>query len=95
MRYCGNMACEENVWQTEKESYCRGCGTELTPCIRCRCWSEARGYRAEYNPRFPLGKFCQSCGTEWTPDYLAACMAAQLKGMVGEIAQKQAQVDAS
>ena len=90
MRYCGKTTCEEKVWKTDQEPYCPGCGAELTPCIRCRCWTADKGYHAEYNPRFPMGKFCGCCGTEWTPDYLAQCMAAQLKGMVNEVAEKQA-----
>ena len=43
----------------------------------------------EYHPRSGV-KFCSSCGAAFTDTYLGRCMAAQLKEMVGAIAEKQA-----
>ena len=88
MRYCSNQTCEDkDVWINDNQDYCRGCGTELTPCIRCRCG------RQEINPLAKFGsysypKFCSGCGVELTKTYLGECMSAQLKGMVGEISEK-------
>ena len=82
MRYCSNQACDQLLSSFESEGpFCRDCGTELTPLIRCLC------SRWEFNPRL-LKPFCSQCGATLDAKYLGRCMAAQLQGMVGEIAKK-------
>ena len=86
MNYCAVQTCSQEIWLTDAAKFCPQCGTEATPCIRCLCG----GF--EYNPRTPnqMGKFCSSCGKEFTETYLGQCMAVQLKGLVGAIAEKHA-----
>ena len=87
MKYCPNPKCAKgDVWEADYLQQCSGCQTELTPCIRCLCGEST------YNPRARghswCANFCAHCGHAWTEDYLGRCMAAQLKGMVREIAEK-------
>ena len=83
MKYCAECTSwAGNIYQ-DGEQFCREHGTELTPEIQCLCG------KATYHPRSGQ-KFCASCGEAFTPAYLGRCMATQLKGLVGAIAEKQA-----
>lgn len=84
MKYCGSHACQSTMWYHDAEMFCRSCGKELTPEINCLC-----GYNS-FNPKSNLPAFCSHCGAALTEAYLGQCMAAQLRGMVQEIAKKQA-----
>mgnify|MGYP001585284881 CR=1 FL=1 len=88
MRYCGNHDCRQARYFGEDEVYCSRCRQELTPCIQCLCLEE------EFNPKNPTEvKACPSCGERLTDTYLGQCMAAQLKQMVGTIAEKASALD--
>ena len=85
MRYCSNPMCASRIWLAEcAGSFCPECGQDMTPCIRCLCG------KTYYNPRTPefMPKFCPHCGKAFTEAYLGQCMAAQLKGLVGQITEK-------
>ena len=87
MRYCPNTVCD--TYGSGTGAFCPECGTELVPFIQCLCGKES------FNPKqFPSGhrtllpKFCEGCGVALTDTYLGQCMAAHLKGLVGQIAEK-------
>ena len=82
MRYCPNLDCDRKIRYADSDGlYCGECGTELTPLIRCLCGAQT------FNPKL-LTAYCSGCGVKLDAKYLGRCMAAQLQGMVGEIAKK-------
>lgn len=83
LRYCATQDCPQDRWFSFNEPYCSMCRQETAPCIQCLCGEE------EYHPKQKRAQVvCAKCGTRWTPEHLAACLSAQLKGMVSEIAEK-------
>ena len=83
MKYCGTCTTWAGNIYSSDARFCDTHGVELTPTIHCLCGT------MEYHPRSGV-KFCSSCGAAFTDTYLGRCMAAQLKEMVGAIAEKQA-----